>query len=737
MRRFTALTLVMMALSPFKIFASSFPFIINVTASEMTTSSAVIGWTTAEVADSQVAYGTTSTYGSLTTLDPTMVRQHSQTLSGLLPNTQYYYQVMSTNTAGTLYVSGPFVFTTLPNIVPGMISDVNVSAVAESSATITWITNTPANSLVEYGLTTNYGASWGTTPLVTSHSLTLTNLAAGTLYHFRVKSADSNGNEGISGDFTFITAGGEQPNLSNISSFDTSQSAIITWTTSTPADSQVDYGPTASYGSSTPLDANLVTAHSVTLSQLVPNTLYHYRVRSTDAGGTRLVSSDFTFSTPAFTLYFPQINLAPNEYTGIAMANLDQSAATVNLTAFDGTGAKINGANVTNPATKVLGAGTQSAVMADQLFGPVQSAWTTGWTVINSSTTKLDGFSMAFDSAFSLMDGAAFSSSLLNTFVLPEASCQDYSRLLLANPNAIASSLIIELVKADGTVISTYQTGIPAFATYSADIQMEVFPRVVVDPSEYVRVTSSTPLLPYELFGNLSKDFSVVAGQDLNGGSTILYAPQYAVGGPYNSLLSIVNLDSTPGTVTLALLGGDGVQLGATKVLPIAGNGKIYISDPAFFLGSSPTQLTTGYVQVKSSGVRLSGDMVFSDTLYHTFSMALPLLTTLQQSQVLSHIASNAILFTGLAILNPNSVDTTVNLQTYTADGQLDNSLTQVIPAGNRISKLLTEYFPALAGQNRASGYIKLTADHGIACYGVFGTNNLSVLSAISAQPGP
>ncbi len=50
------------------------------------------------------------------------------------------------------------------------------------------------------------------------------------------------------------------------------------------------------------------------------------------------------------------------------------------------------------------------------------------------------------------------------------------------------------------------------------------------------------------------------------------------------------------------------------------------------------------------------------------------------------------------------------------------------------MSRLLTDYFPALVGQTRLSGYIKVTVDQGVACFGVLGTNNLSVLSAIPAQ---
>jgi hypothetical protein len=79
----------------------------------------------------------------------------------------------------------------------------------------------------------------------------------------------------------------------------TTTSAAITWTTSRPASSQVEYGTTASYGSSTTLDTALVTAHSVSLSGLTPGTDYHYHVLSTDVNGVQAVSQDFTLKTVA------------------------------------------------------------------------------------------------------------------------------------------------------------------------------------------------------------------------------------------------------------------------------------------------------------------------------------------------------------------------------------------------------------------------------------------------------
>ena len=73
---------------------STAPVISQVSLS-VTKSGATVGWTTNKPSDSQLVYGPTTSYGNSTTLDPTLVTSHSQTISGLTPNTWYHFQMKS------------------------------------------------------------------------------------------------------------------------------------------------------------------------------------------------------------------------------------------------------------------------------------------------------------------------------------------------------------------------------------------------------------------------------------------------------------------------------------------------------------------------------------------------------------------------------------------------------------------------------------------------------------------
>jgi uncharacterized lipoprotein YddW (UPF0748 family) len=95
----------------------------------------------------------------------------------------------------------------------------------------------------------------------------------------------------------FTLGGTPPPTISNVHAPNIgTNSATITWDTDQAATSKVDYGLTPSYGSSTPLDSNLITSHSMALGGLAPSTLYHYRVTSGNTNGTSY-SSDYTFTT--------------------------------------------------------------------------------------------------------------------------------------------------------------------------------------------------------------------------------------------------------------------------------------------------------------------------------------------------------------------------------------------------------------------------------------------------------
>jgi hypothetical protein len=180
------------------------PTISGIATSNLTPIGVTISWTTNVAANSQIKYGLTSSYGSSTTLDSTLVTSHSQTLSGLAPNTTYHYQVLSTDASNNQAASADKTFAT-----PAFtVTAVQASGITQTGATIAWTTNLPADSQVDYGTSSSYGSSTTlNSAQVTSHSVALTGLSASTTYHFRADSHDAQNDLAQSTDQTFTTAG--------------------------------------------------------------------------------------------------------------------------------------------------------------------------------------------------------------------------------------------------------------------------------------------------------------------------------------------------------------------------------------------------------------------------------------------------------------------------------------------------------------------------------------------------
>lgn len=645
-------------------------------------------------------------------------------------------------TAGGITILGP------SDTAAPVISGVSSSGITSNTATIIWTTNENADSQVQYGTSTAYGSMTAlNSSLSTAHAQVLTGLAAGTTYHYRVRSKDAAGNLAVSGDYTFTTRRETaDPVITGVQISDISDRSVrIRWTTDRQSDSEVELRSGDAPARRAVL-CDLVTVHELTVNGLEASTQHRFVAKSADADGNQGVSSEYTFTTAAArpaALVLPRFSRSSGDarrsgdwvMTGIALTNMDSEAAPLSLTAMDPEGNLLSGSGIVNPRPLTLSPRSQFAVIDYQVFGdPLAESDSGGWVKLESTRRGVGGFFLTFDSNLTFMDGTHFGRAPLTEFVFTEIEPSGFTKINLTNPNSQESVVTIRLMNGDGTVRASESRVIEGNGALAADLFADLFPGVTPDPADYVRVSAAPGVQPFELMEKQAGDIAALAGQDLTAGAATLYSPQYVVGGPWKTRLSILNLDSRTGMVSLRLIGEDGVQIGAERAAAIPGGGKLYIGDLNYFLTLAPGQIAAGYVEIVSDGVRLAGNTVFADAAGHTFLSALPLVSRLRDATLFSHIASNDLYFTGLAIANPGAEDADVTIQVYNAGGALLDSRTERIPSGQRRSRLLTEYFPSLAGKDQSSGYIKLLSNIPIASFALIGTADLGVLSAIPAQ---
>ncbi|MFA6512260.1 MAG: fibronectin type III domain-containing protein [Patescibacteria group bacterium] len=254
---------------------------------------ATITWETERVTSSHVEFGTSDDLGDEQgTAD--LVKEHSVAVTGLKPETKYYYRIKSIDIDENEQISDIDSFTTLE---APKVSDVEISDIKLYDATITWTSNKETTTALGYGTTTDYGFTVNDTSGSRSfnHSVKLTNLSDGTVYHVQLGGLDAGENQVASDDYIFTTLTFPRV-LTYVSENKAEGETEVRWTTNVATTSEVEYYneniPSRTQGNNA-----LVTDHSVLLYGLEDATEYKFVIRGEDQFGNKAESDEGVFRT--------------------------------------------------------------------------------------------------------------------------------------------------------------------------------------------------------------------------------------------------------------------------------------------------------------------------------------------------------------------------------------------------------------------------------------------------------
>jgi phosphodiesterase/alkaline phosphatase D-like protein len=297
-------------------------------------------------ADVYFEYGTTTSYNRTAVATPSPVGGSTDTsvsaaLTDLLPNTTYHFRVVGENVSGTT-LGGDLTFST--GLVPPVVVTTPASGVTTTGATLNGTVN--ANNSVttvtfQYGLTTAYGTTvtasqspvFGAVPTAVSRAIG--GLTDSTTYHYRVVGQNAAGTT-YGDDMTFFTGASAPSVVTMAATIVDGASATLNGTVNANNSNTVvtfEYGPTTAYGRTATADQSPVSGSSnvaVTflLPDLIPGTVYHYRVVGQNGVGTTN-GNDIAFTTPPLVITDLASGLTSSGATLNGTVNAGNLAATV------------------------------------------------------------------------------------------------------------------------------------------------------------------------------------------------------------------------------------------------------------------------------------------------------------------------------------------------------------------------------------------------------------------------
>jgi hypothetical protein len=292
------------------------------------------------------------------------------------------------------------------------------------------------------------------------------------------------------------------------------------------------------------------TSHTLRITGLRPDTVYHYQVQWEDTAGLLTVTSDLTFITaPApesiasrMALTYPHgiaggAQTAEIKDSGIVLTNLGQTPAHIRFTALSASGAVVSGTGINNPAAIVIGPGQQISALDSHVFG--DSIEPGARINVESSSPEVSGVFLIFNSMLNVMDGAEMATAGMTDSIWPNLEEDGFTRVSLLNPNGFPVEVTFYLLGSEGNGnLKGQETRlIEANGSLSADLFGDLFGGMRVNSGDYVRVYSSLRVIPYEFCGREARYLGALSGLDAGGGATMLYAPQYVAGGYWRSEL--------------------------------------------------------------------------------------------------------------------------------------------------------------------------------------------------------
>ncbi len=472
-----------------------------------------------------------------------------------------------------------------------------------------------------------------------------------------------------------------------------SSSTTTTTTTAPPASS--------SSTSSTRPSTTTSTSTSTTTSSALPTTTTLYPLPA------------------AARLFFPRAVHFAEWTTAVALLNRSGSTSYFNFRIYVDSGIPL--------ATAV-----RSLPPLNQLAEPMSSLFpglvlSGGWLEIESSQKDVTGFHLSYNQSATVMDGTVAESAPGQDFLFPLPEAAEIS---LVNTTEERVRFQVQYFDDSGSPSAPVQSLLPPKGRVAL-LSSALLP-LGRTSGGYLRC-QGTGLAAHAAYSRPGW-VSMLPGLNPANGASLLYAPQFAAGGGYLTVLDLINLEASPTPVIARLIGDNGALVPSTSSVTVTlpASGSTRLSPSQFGINPAGATLVQGYVQLESASGRFLGAATFTDTPGLRFGSTTPFLPSGTTTSWFSQVAQNEQYYTGVAIVNPSLLDTDVQVEVFSTGGQSLGKSQLTVPSRSRMVRTLAGLLPSLPALSK--GYFRVVASKPMPAIALFGTNDGQTLSAIPAQ---
>lgn len=270
------------------------PSISEVTPKNLAITSTEISFQSKDASKVKIYYGKSDGFGGLMAINTsTELSTYTGRIENLDDGTKYFFRINGIDADGNEYSGDTYTFTTPARPRITNIKFQPVENAPSSTQKISWTTNVPATSEMQYGSKKTKTLEALDSKLVVNHELIIQDLEDDTDYQLTVISRDDKGNVATSEPQIFRTALDTRPPKITDLNVETSirgtgteskGQLVISWKTDEKSTSQVAFGAgqSGSFTSRTSEDSRLTTDHVVIVSDLPPSSIYHIQAISLD-----------------------------------------------------------------------------------------------------------------------------------------------------------------------------------------------------------------------------------------------------------------------------------------------------------------------------------------------------------------------------------------------------------------------------------------------------------------------